>query len=243
MMQQYGWGKRQRSLFPRYRAIVAASIYMRDEYNRAGAPPENVHAIPLFAPPHASGNASLDAPRAVDVLFLGRLTTLKGPDVVVEAAAHAAKRLGRGVSIVIAGVGPERERLETLAAAAGVTARFPGWLAPRERDDLLRQASIIAVPSRWAEPFGLVGLEAGVFGTPAVAFDAGGIGDWLVHDENGRLVGPTRGATGFGDAIAEILASPELWRRLSAGARDAAARFSLENHVRALLPVLEHAAG
>ena len=101
---------------------------------------------------------------------------------------------------------------------------------------------MIAVPSRWAEPFGLVGLEGGVFGTPAVAFDAGGIADWLTDRENGRLIGPTRGAEGLGAAIAEIVADPELRRRLGAGARTAAARFSLENHMRLLMAVLERAA-
>jgi glycosyltransferase involved in cell wall biosynthesis len=241
MVQQYGWGTRQRSLLGRYRGIVTASRFMRDEYVRVGLAPDTVHPIPLFAPPLQPGATVADAPRPVDVVFLGRLTPLKGPDVLVEAAAHASTRLGRRVSLVLAGVGPERDRLETLAAARGIDARFPGWLAPRERDELLRQASLIAVPSRWAEPFGLVGLEAGVFGTPAVAFDVGGIADWLTDGKNGRLIDPRLGAAGLGAAIAEVLASPELWRQLSAGAREAAARFSVDTHLRLLMPVLEHA--
>ena len=242
MVEQYGWGRRQRALLPRYRGIVTASGYMRNEYLRAGVPAGNVHSISLFAPPDVAGATILDAPRSVDVVFLGRLTSLKGPEVLVKAAAHASTLLGRRVSVVMAGEGPERRRLETLAASSGVDARFPGWLAPRERDELLRQASLIAVPSRWAEPFGLVGLEAGVFGTPAVAFDVGGISDWLTDGKNGRLIAPGLGAAGLGNAIADILASPELCRRLGAGARDASARFSVDHHLRLLMPVLEHAA-
>jgi glycosyltransferase involved in cell wall biosynthesis len=242
MMQQYGWGTRQRALLPRYRGVVVASRFMRNEYLRVGVLPEKVHAISLFAPPSQPANTVLDGRRPVDVVFLGRLTALKGPEVLVDAAAHASRRLGRRVSVVLAGVGPERDRLETLAAARGIDARFPGWLAPRERDAVLPQASLIAVPSRWAEPFGLVGLEAGVFGTPAVAFDVGGISDWLTDGMNGRLVDPGLGATGFGHAIAEVLASPELWRKLSAAARETGARFSVENHLRLLMPVLEHGA-
>ena len=214
---------------------------MRPEYLRAGVRPANVHAMPLFASPAQQAVALEDAPRPIDVVFLGRLTALKGPDVLVEAAAHASTRLGRRVSVVLAGVGPERERLETSAAARGVAARFPGWLAPRERDELLRTASLIAVPSRWAEPFGLVGLEAGVFATPAVAFDVGGISEWLTDRTNGRLIDPRLGAAGLGAAIAEILGSAALWRQLSAGAREAAARFTVANHLRLLMPVLESA--
>ncbi len=243
MVEQYGWGLRQRALLPRYRAIVTASRYMRDEYVRAGVPSRSVHPISLFAPSlDGTSGVSLDGPRSIDVVFLGRLTPLKGPDVLVEAAAHASTRLARRVSVVLAGAGPQRERLETLAASSGIDARFAGWLAPRERDDLLRRASLIAVPSRWAEPFGLVGLEAGIFGTPAVAFDVGGISDWLTDGENGRLVAPGLSAAGLGAAIADILANHDLWRRLSAGARDAAARFSIDHHLRRLMPVLEHAA-
>ena len=68
---------------------------------------------------------------------------------------------------------------------------------------------MIAVPSRWAEPFGLVGLEAGLFGTPAVGVRRRAESrSGSRTGNNGRLIGPTRGAAGFGDAIAEILALP-----------------------------------
>lgn len=242
MAREYRWGLEQRSLFDRYRAIVVASRFMRDEYLRAGVAPAGVHAIPLFAPPHTAGTPVEDGARPIDIVFVGRMTPLKGPGLLVEAAGHASARLGRALTVVFAGDGPERERLRAHAAARGLDARFPGWVTPRERDALLRQAATIAVPSRWPEPFGLVGLEGGVFGTPAVAFDAGGIGDWLVDGENGRLIDPARGPAGFGDAIADILASPALHRKLANGARAAAARLSLDAHVRTLMTVLQHAA-
>jgi glycosyltransferase involved in cell wall biosynthesis len=242
MMEEYGWGRRLRGLFPRYSAIVVASHYMRSEYLRAGVAPDKVHAIPLFASPPPAGDTVDEGTRPIDAVFLGRMTPLKGPDILLEAAVHASVRLGRRLSVVFAGEGPERARLAARAPALPVDARFPGWLDAPARDQLLRDASIIAVPSRWAEPFALVGLEAGFFGTPAVGFDAGGISDWLVDRENGRLIGPTRGAAGFGDAIAEILADPELRRRLGSGARETAVRFSVANHLRQLMPVLERAA-
>ncbi len=242
MVQEYRWGLEQRSLYDRYRAIVVASRFMRDEYVRAGVAPGSVHAIPLFAPPHRPDESPDEDPRRIDVIFLGRMTPLKGADILVEAAAHASARLGRRLSVVLAGEGPGRDRLQVMAASRDIDARFPGWVTPRERDDLLRNAALIAVPSRWAEPFALVGLEAGRFGTPTVAFDVGGIPDWLTDRENGRLIGPTRGAAGLGDAIADILENPDVRRRLAAGARAAAASFSLESHLRQLMAILERAA-
>jgi glycosyltransferase involved in cell wall biosynthesis len=75
-----------------------------------------------------------------------------------------------------------------------------------------------------------------------VAFDVGGISDWLADGINGRLIDPGLGAAGFGHAIAEVLASPDLWRKLSAASREAAARFSVGHHLRLLMPVLERGA-
>ena len=241
MMRQYRWGAGQRSLFDRYRAVVVASGFMRAEYLRAGIAQERVHAIPLFAPPHLGRDTSESA-RPIDVVFLGRMTPLKGPAVLIDAASHASARLRRRVSVVFAGEGPERDRLSARAASRGVDARFVGWVDPAGRDRLLGQAAVIAVPSQWPEPFGLVGLEAGVFGTPAVAFDAGGVSEWLTDGQNGRLIAPALGAAGLGDAIADVLENPDLRRRLAAGARAAAARLSLDAHVRALTTVLKQAA-
>src|SRR5438034_1221443 len=63
-----------------------------------------------------------------------------------------------------------------------------GWVTGEERWRWLRTASLLAVPSTWPEPFGLVGLEAAALGVPTIAFDVGGVRDWLRPDENGFLV-------------------------------------------------------
>lgn len=242
MLRRYRWGLEQRSLFSVYRGIVVASRFMRDEYVRAGADADTVHAIPLFAPPPLGPGPAATWPRPVDLLFLGRLTALKGPDLAIGAAAHASGRLGRPVSVVLAGEGPLRGRLADLAAVQGVKATFPGWVTAAARDELLRDSAVLVVPSRWPEPFGLVGLEGAAFGTPAVAFDTGGVRDWLRDGLNGRLVDPGGGADGLGTAVAEVLSQPDLHARLSAGARQQAAAFTIEAHLTALLPVLARAA-
>lgn len=238
MMRDYAWAKAQRDLFPRYRTIVVASRFMRDQFLRAGVPPAHVRAIPLFAPSVAN-TVAVARPRPIDVLFLGRLTNLKGPDAVIDAAARAGRLLGRRLNVMMAGDGPERAYIGDLAVTSRVNATFPGWVGPTERDRLLRESAVLAIPSRWPEPFGLVGLEAAAFGTPSVAFDTGGIRDWLTNDENGRLIDPASDTDGMGDAIAEILRDPALHCRLATGAREAASRFRLDVHVGAVIRVLE----
>ena len=133
----------------------------------------------------------------IDVIFLGRLTRLKGCGPLVQAVRRASDRMGRVVTLTIAGEGPERQSLERLAASLDVRATFPGWVDDRGKADLLSRSAVLAIPSLWPEPFGLVGLEAAAFGVPAVGFDVGGISTWLSNDVNGRLVSTAAGVDGL----------------------------------------------
>jgi glycosyltransferase involved in cell wall biosynthesis len=240
MMAQYSWARRQQRLFTRYAGIVVGSDHMRREYLRYAIAPAKLHTIPLFAARDARPATASSSP--IDVLFVGRMTPLKGGDMLVRAAHHAAGVLKRPLHIVLAGDGPERAQLERLAATMGasglVAAEFPGWVDAAARAALLSRASLVAIPSIWPEPFGLVGLEAAQFGVPAAAFDVGGIGEWLTDGVNGRLADLSGGAAALGDAIAAILGDAATWARLSAGARAAAERLSADAHVATLQDLL-----
>jgi len=238
MLLQYDWASRQRQLFARYSRIVVASEHMRREYLAHGVGSDRVVAIPLFA---RSPERVVSAGTSIDVLFLGRLTPLKGGDLIVRAAHRVNEILGRSVTLTVAGDGPERARLDALATRLGVRATFPGWVDERGRSDLFATTRLVAIPSVWPEPFGLVGLEAAVWGIPSVAFDVGGISTWLSDGVNGRLVSPDEGAGGLADAIAGILRDPACYERLSRGARDATARFTSDAHLNALERVLQTA--
>ena len=238
MMTQYRWARRQQAIFPRYKAMVVASDHMRDEFSRYRGLTGRVTTIPLFA----GGPAAVASSRTLDVVFLGRLTPLKGAELLLDALGEAGAALRRPVSVLIGGEGPRRAALQARAAALGkdgrVTADVAGWLDATRRDAALARASVLALPSRWPEPFGLVGLEAARFGVPTVAFDTGGVRTWLSPDVNGVLVPPSSGAAGFGRAIASLLQEPVRLAKLSAGAIAAAARFSADAHVSSLTRVL-----
>ncbi|HEX6042117.1 glycosyltransferase family 4 protein [Longimicrobium sp.] len=234
------WANDQNDLFDEYAAIVTASRHMRDEYVRNGAPADRVHAIPLF--PTLTG-APADAPRRFRVLFLGRMTAIKGGDVLIRAVADASDALGRPIPLTMAGDGPQRDAWERLAGRLGVDATFTGWVNDAGRAELLRWASVLAVPSVWPEPFGLVGLEAGVFGVPSVAFDVGGIDDWLTDGVNGWLVpGDPPSADEFAAALARAARAPDVLARMRTGAREVAERMTLDRHVDAVERVLLSAA-
>ncbi|HSU15216.1 glycosyltransferase family 4 protein [Longimicrobium sp.] len=239
--EQWRWASEQKSLFGAYSAVVTASGHMRREYVRNGVAAERAHAIPLFSTIGVDGDAG--APADFRALFLGRMTRLKGGDVLIRAAARAAEIAGRPIPLTMCGDGPQRGEWEALARDLGVPADFPGWVDADARLRLFRAASVLAVPSVWPEPFGLVGLEAGSQGVPAIAFDVGGIGEWLKDGDNGRLVpGDPPRVESLADALAWAATHPAELAAMRPRALDAARRMSLAAHVDALERVLADAA-
>jgi glycosyltransferase involved in cell wall biosynthesis len=229
-------------------AVVTLSEHMAKELRHNGVRAERVHVVPPFVD-------ATDAPPAVTVsdvcrlLYVGRLERLKGVDRLLLALPMVADRLHRDVRLVVAGDGAERHRLEAQAAEISKTNRrlsiiFAGWQDDNGRTRLLSDADALVVPSLWPEPFGLVGIEAAVCGVPAVAFATGGIPEWLREGENGCLA-PAAGARPelLADAIGRCTASPETLSRLRTGARESAARWTLDRHLNRLDAVFQQTAG
>ena len=99
------------------------------------------------------------------------------------------------------------------------------------------------IPSIWPEPFGLVGIEAGLASVPAVAFRVGGIPDWLTDNVNGFLApGDPPTSKGLADAISKGIQNPETYGRLREGARSKAERFGADRHIRQITATLMEAA-
>lgn len=241
MLNDYRWNVRQRTLFDRYAAVVVASAHMADEYQRSGLAADRVTAIPLFSPWTISG-ARMDT-TVPTVLFAGRITALKGARLLADAVAEAQTRLNAPLRLIVAGEGPERAALEKRTKALNLEASFTGWVTGSERLALFRRSSVLAIPSVWPEPFGLVGLEAASVGVPTVAFDVGGIWEWLRDGFNGRLVNPEGGAPAFGAALAGVLADSRTLASLSAGAVARARDLTVARHVTRIEPILARAAG
>lgn len=243
MIDQFAWASRQRGLFHRYAHVVVASGHMAREYARHGIEDRRLTTAPLF-PTLATVDEPRPLPSAPTVLFAGRMTPLKGGDLLVDAVAVASRIVGSPVRAVFAGDGPERDAWQSRARALGVDATFTGWLTGQALTDAFRSASVVALPSRWPEPFGLVGLEAAMHGVPAVALDVGGIGEWLKDGVNGRLVGLMESAVPrdvFGGTLATLLSSPGDLARFGAGAIATARTMSIDVHLDILERVFSRA--
>jgi glycosyltransferase involved in cell wall biosynthesis len=223
-----------------YHAVLVASGHMYREMERHGVSPEKLHLAPLPttdvipdpvppAPKRPTGK----------IIFAGRLTDLKGAKHLIQAIPRAARGLNQHLSLTIAGDGPERGELQETARQLGVAVEFAGWVHTRRKLELMREADLLAVPSLWPEPFGLVGIEAGCLGVPAVGYAVGGIPDWLIAQESGELApGDPPTVDGLADAIVRALGDTAHYNRLCLGAWNLARRFTLENHLAVLEPIL-----
>lgn len=228
---QYRWTAAQHDLLPSYRAIVVASDHMRREYVNNGVDAGRVHVVPLFptCEPVAAPAAPTEEP---SVAFLARMTPLKGGALLVRAVGIALAQLHTRITLTMVGDGPERPQCEAVARHHGVDCAFVGWQPGPERFDAVRRAHLVAVPSVWPEPFGLVGLEAAAFGVPAIAFDVGGIAQWLRPGVNGILVeaDPPRAET-FADALVSAFRDRAQLAAMRPKALAVAREMSLARHV------------
>ena len=119
------------------------------------------------------------------VLFVGRLSTQKGPDLLMDAVPGILEHR-QDAKVVFVGDGDMREMLEQRAHELGVAhaVRFLGAMgADGDLINLYKSTDVVCVPSR-NEPFGIVVLEAWAAGKPVVATQNGGPRDFVSHGED-----------------------------------------------------------
>jgi len=132
-------------------------------------------------------------------LFVGQLIRGKGADILIEACRH----LKHEYSLKIVGTGNDYDYLDKMIRMYGLKKKIElvGWVD--DVDKYYSEADLLIVPSRWQEPFGLIGIESFSRGVPVVGFDVGGISEWLHHEENGYLV-KDKNSEGLVDALEYI---------------------------------------
>lgn len=214
----------ERLLTRRCRSVIAITAALRDFLvSRVGLPEGKVSVVRygLDAVPPAWGpNPDLAVPEDAPILVAcARLVPQKGLDTLVRAlpaitAAHPS------VVAVVAGEGPERTKLESLARELGVdrALRLPGRAG--DVGALYDRASMYLLPSRW-EGFGLVLLEAMLAGLPVVASAVSSVPEIVVDGATGMLVRPDD-PVALAAATIALLDDPRTARRLGDAGRERA---------------------
>jgi glycosyltransferase involved in cell wall biosynthesis len=167
------------------------------------------------------------------ILTVCRLVEKKGIDTLIGAGVELNRR-GIPVKLTIAGDGPERERLEKLAAELGCGdwLTWLGEVANSRVFSLLKEADVLALPCREdsrgdRDGIPVVLMEAMASGTPVVAGNLPAIGELVEDGVSGLLVEGNKPAA-LADKLAMLWGNPDLSRRLAAeGRRRIASEFSL----------------
>jgi glycosyltransferase involved in cell wall biosynthesis len=226
----------ERNTCRRLDRIVVASRFMKDLLIRNGVPADRISVIPLFCPSAVSFDPS-KLPEPSRLLYVGQIQQFKGLALLLGAL----RELPASVTLDVAGDGAWRGHCERLVERWGLTkqVRFCGWVERERLSELYARASAVIVPSTWNEPFGLVGLEAMAHARPVIAFDVGGVQDWLVDGVTGVLAKKV-GAEPLARAIQELCSDPDRASSMGKQGREQVNDlFTLEGHVNRLLEEFE----
>ena len=165
-----GWQDRLKLALLRFVNNVAISKAIADKLPKKSTIIGNPFDAALFTPYR-------DVPKTKDIVFLGRLVSDKGCDLALQALA-TLKAEGLTPTFTIIGDGSERVTLEVMAENLGISQQveFLGNLGAN-RASAIAEHKVMVVPSRWAEPFGIVALEGIATGCALVASSGGGLPD------------------------------------------------------------------
>jgi glycosyltransferase involved in cell wall biosynthesis len=224
----YSDKKREIALNHRFRRMVVVTTYMRDELLKNGFAADRIE---IHAPVPRMGDPNLRSSFSDRnlIIYAGQIIRGKGVDVLLEALAQVKTRF----ECVILGDGNHKAFCEELSRKLGLADRvtFKGFVPQEELKNYYRECSVVALSSLWPEPIATIGLEVMRYALPVVAFDAGGIKDWLIDGQNGYLV-PWMDRGAFAGAVDRLLNDKPLARQLGeAGLKLVSERYDFEGYI------------
>lgn len=159
------------------------------------------------------------------LLYVGRLTPVKGVHVLIEAFREIHRNMP-DVRLIITGSSffggaaktAYEQQLVNLAEPVNDAIVFTGYLPHEKLKYLYAKVDMVVFPSTWQEPFGLVMLEAMASGTCLLSSAVGGIPEVMENGKTGVLVEPSN-AEALARAACHALADPEAMRQMELHAR------------------------
>ncbi len=179
--------------------VVAPSRFYVEKLVEWGWPREQLCYIPNYVdaaalePQYEPGDY---------LLYFGRLAPEKGVATLLRAAAQA------GVTLKLAGTGPEDEALRRLAAELGADAQFLGFQSGQTLHGLIRGARAVVLPSEWYENAPMSVLESFALGKPVLGAQIGGIPEMIEPGLSGWTFASGEVAE-LAERLREIRATPD----------------------------------
>src|SRR3954469_2342102 len=190
--------------------MCVVTTFMRDELLKNGFSADRIEIHPPVPRPGDSSIRSNFSDRNL-IIYAGQIIRGKGVDILIQSLA----RMKQPFECIILGDGSHKAFCEKLVRKLGLQdkVKFPGFVPQEELKRYYRECSVVAISSVWPEPIATIGLEVMRYALPVVAFDAGGIKDWLKNKHNGYLV-PWMDRSAFAAAIDDLLRDKEKARRM-----------------------------
>jgi glycosyltransferase involved in cell wall biosynthesis len=164
----------------------------------------------LHLKPNSVADPGDPPPPGGDLLFIGRLDEQKGITLLLEAWRRTRNRLGR--KLIVAGDGPLRDLVRTVAEEPDANVRMLGVLTTAQVREQIWASGVVVVPSVGQETFGRVAVEAMAGGRPVVATNMGALGE-IVKQPFGILIEPSL------EALEHALEQACTWSDLAARGR------------------------
>jgi glycosyltransferase involved in cell wall biosynthesis len=219
--------------------FLVGSNYMKKELERNSFNPATIKLLPPCV--QGSSQALQSFPTQPSILFVGQLIKGKGVDILLNAYELLIKELDTPIPLHIIGRGNEEEALQQSISESTFSSSitFHGWVAHDHLSTYYDASTVVVVPSRWPEPFGMVGVEAMLRERPVIGANVGGIPDWIDDGENGFLV-PPNDPEALCKALISLVRDLERAKRMGkTGKRMAKDLFSYEKYIHNLEYILE----
>ncbi len=222
-----GW---QLALLRQLDRVLVPSAYIHQQLLLNGFPANRLERMPLFL--HGSFAPLARKAKSRTIVFAGRIDESKGIRQFLDCLAQLTTTVWTGQ---VVGDGPFLTEAKAIAAQHGLTEQveFLGRLPAVALAQVFGAARVAVMPSLMPESFGLTGLEALACGTPVVAFDSGGISEWMEDGVTGFLVG-WGDVSALATRVRQILEDDVLAERLGRQGRQRAGRFDRQRHLNRL---------
>jgi glycosyltransferase involved in cell wall biosynthesis len=206
----YEW--MQRRAFRRFDAVVAVSRQLSSQLEADGVPARLLHVVPNAWEPtrpfldRSEARLALGIPQSAFVVgWVGRITSEKGPDVMVRALGG----LDSHMELSMVGSGAMTEQSVALSESLGVASRIRWHGTVPDAAAHLRAFDVLCITS-WTEGTPMVLLEAMAAEVPLVVTSVGGIPD-VISPREGTLV-RAGDVKGIADGLQALFADPEAGR-------------------------------
>ncbi|MFN4133800.1 MAG: glycosyltransferase family 4 protein [Candidatus Hadarchaeales archaeon] len=241
-IENYGWGGYAMMAFEKasltlpYSKIVAVSNSTKEKLIGAGVPPEDIEVIPNGVDLAFFNGIKAEKSKKLRVIYVGRLIDYKHLDDLLLAFS----KLKVDCELYLVGVGHEKERLEKMANALGISKKviFTGFVSDEDKVRLLKSSHIFVLPST-VEGFGIAVVEAMAAGTPTICTDIPAMREVTETGKAGLLFHP-RDVEELAEKLERLVSDEKLRRKLSEiGYKNVAKNYSWDKIAKRMEEVLE----